>query len=430
MTAVNRGQKHGVGSKLDALVRIRKLPVMKKSFTSIALSSIGLVASLLSSTPNPAFAQVVGTPILPGPVPIPIRPIPIEIISPPNHAVFFAPVNIPILAYASPFGLERSNVLSSNLVYGVITNVEFFAGTNDLGPGHRLGILPPIPVGVTPEPLPPITVLAGLWSLVWSNAPLGQYPLTAVATDTLGKSATSAPVNVTILLPPPPPTNRPPVVSIVATKPVAIEGTNCWVWPGLASATPSWTNWPPPIAVCKFFTNCGPQDAIFTVRRFGDTNGDVTVTYAIGGTASNGVDYMTLPGVVTIPAGQRSAEIDVIPIDNGPPDINKTVILGLDASTNVPPDYLLGFPRRAAAIILDSGKPFPVTGVLPDECFHLATTGPDGAWFSVQYSTDMLNWLPVCTNQVVNGCIDFVDPDAQGSASRFYRALPGTTPTD
>ena len=74
------------------------------------------------------------------------------------------------------------------------------------------------------------------WELVWTNPPLGtNIALTAKATDNGGASTVSAPVLVSILPSLPPPTNRPPIVSIVATDPVAIEGTNCWTWPGLAS---------------------------------------------------------------------------------------------------------------------------------------------------------------------------------------------------
>ena len=58
--------------------------------------------------------------------------------------------------------------------------------------------------------------------------------------------------------------------------------------------------------------------------------------------------------------------------------------------------------------------------------FHVNAAGPDGAWFHVEYSTDMLTWQPICTNQVVNGALDFVDLDAQNNQARFYRAIPET----
>jgi hypothetical protein len=351
--------------------------------------------------------------VLPGPPPTNVPPV-VRIISPANGAVFFAPVNIPLFAYVNHSANETASV-------------EFFDGTNSLGLGQPVPVVTPLAGGgiVIGGPVPPIYP-TNLFFLIWSNAPAGTHVLTAVATIYLNNTAlvfriTSDPVNITVLPSPPPPTNRPPIVTIVATDPIAIEGTNCWVWPGETNSPPTWAAWPP--AVCRFFTNCGPKTATFTVRRFGDTNDDLTVPYDIGGTASNGVDYVALPGSVTVPAGERGALITIVPIDDGPPDVNKTVILALTPSTNTPPDYLLGFPRRAAAIIIDHG-PCPVTGMLPGGCFHLVTPGPDAAWFCVEYSTDMVNWTPVCTNQVINGSIDFADPDAQSNPSRFYRAMP------
>jgi len=116
--------------------------------------------------------------------------------------------------------------------------------------------------------------------------------------------------------------------------------------------------------------------------------------------------------------------ITIMPIDDGPPDITKTVILTLTPSSNAPPDYVLGLPSRAAAMILDSSGPGPVTSLLPDKCFQLAMPGPDAAWFSVESSTNLVNWTALCTNQVVNGSIDFVDPDTQSDQARYYRVVP------
>jgi hypothetical protein len=337
----------------------------------------------------------------------------VRMISPANGSVFHAPINLPLFAFATDPD-------------GSVASVEFFDGTNRLGLGQRVPVVTPLANGgiVVGGPVPPIYP-TNLFFLVWSNASVGTDDLTAVATDNGGLATTSAPVNITILPPSPPPTNRPLIVSIVATDPVAIEGTNCWVWPGETNSPPTWAAWP--TAVGRYFTNCGPKTATFTVRRFGDTNGDLTVPYDIGGTASNGVDYVALPGFVTIPAGERRAFITIVPIDDGPPDVNKTVILALAPDTNAPPDYLLGFPRRAAAIIIDQG-PCPATGMLPGGCFHLVTPGPDAAWFAIEHSTDLVNWTPVCTNQVINGSIDFVDPDAQSNSSGFYRAVPLANP--
>lgn len=340
----------------------------------------------------------------------------VRITSPPNGSVFRAPLSLPLFAFAA----EKD---------GAIASVEFFAGTNDLGAGNPVTAVPPpyLPPGPVQPPIL-VVVPSNYWEFVWTNPPPGTNALTAKATDADGVSTTSSPVNITILPEVPPPTNFPRVASIVATDPVAIEDTNCWTWLGLAGAPPTWSNWVSPTAVCRLFTNCGPQNALFTVYCFGDTNNAVTVNYAIGGTATNGVDYVTLPGSVTIPAGQRLAMIPLVPLDDGAPDITSTVVLKLMPSTNSPPDYVLGFPRDAAAIILDGTNRFPATGMLPGNCFHLTIPGPDGAWFHIDYSTDLLNWTALCTNQVIAGSIDFLDPDAAGQNSRFYRAVPEAGP--
>ena len=315
-------------------------------------------------------------------------------------------------------------ILGADALFDEVSNLEFYADGADLGPAtHVLFGPPPAPPGgATPQW---VGLLPYQFVLLWTNAPVGPHQLIAVAEDQFGNAATSAPVNIKILPSLPPPTNRPPLVNIVATDPVAIECTNGWVWRGETNAPPSWSAWPPrPICL---FTNYGPKTATFAVRRNGDTSDDLTIAYAIGGTASNGVDYVALPGAVTIPAGERRADITIVPLDDGAPDITSSVVLKLipDASGT---NYLLGFPRAAAAIILDNPSSRTAPGLMPDGLFHLSVPGPDGAWFHVEYSTDLVHWTPICTNQVVNGSIDFVDPDADANPARFYRTVPETGP--
>lgn len=333
----------------------------------------------------------------------------VHLASPPNGAIFRTPINIPLYAFA----FDRD---------GFVAGVEFFDGTNDLGPGHS----PCLDSPATNEWFR-FKCPTNFFVLTWSNAPAGAHLLTAVAMDDDGASATSAPVKITILGPVPPPTNRPVVVSIVASDPLAIEGTNCWPWLGLDQSAPSWRDWTRPTAVWRLFTNCGPKNATLTVRRSGATNDDLTVLYELGGTATNGVDYVPLSGSVVIPAGQRRVAVTVVPLDDGPPDLTSTVVLKLRGSTN----YIVGYPRKAAALILDSQAPGTRSGLLSDGSFHLGAAGPDGAWFSVEYSTNLTDWTSICTNQVVNGSIDFVDPDAVSDHDRFYRTVPeGSAPAN
>jgi hypothetical protein len=345
--------------------------------------------------------------VLPGPS---TNPSPaIRIVSPANNATFFAPVNIPLFAYVT-YSTDST-----------VTSVQFFDGTNSLGFGQPV----PTPVAANASGSVPPVYPTNFFSLVWSNAPVGSHILTAQATiafinHPLVLITQSPPVDITVLAAPPPPTNRPPIVDIVATDPVAVEGANSWVWRGETNSPATWAAWPP--AVCRFFTNCGPKTATFTISRCGETDDDLTVTYNIGGTASNGVDYVALPGFVTVPAGELSALITIVPIDDGPPDINKTVILALAASTN----YVVGCPPRAAAVIIDPPGPCATASMLPDKCFRLTMPGPDGAWFGIECSTDLVHWTALCTNQVINGSIDFVDPNAPNCPDGYYRITPLT----
>ena len=295
---------------------------------SYALTALATDNGGASTVSDPVMIRVSQGP--PPPPPTNFPPL-VRITSPPNGALFHSPVDVALFAYAN----ERD---------GSISSVEFFAGTNNLGLGHT----------VCPEiwPAGPGSMLncpSNFFALTWSNAPIGTYVVTAVATDTVGAAATSGPVKISIVASPPPPTNRPPIVSVVATDPLAIEGTNCWPWLGIADSTPTWSAWSGSTTVWRFFTNCGPKNAAFTVRRYGATNEDLTVLYDLGGSATNGVDYLPLPGTVVIPAGQRHAQITIVPLDDGAPDINSTVVLKLAPSTN----YALGYPRSAAALILD-----------------------------------------------------------------------------
>jgi hypothetical protein len=328
----------------------------------------------------------------------------VRIISPPNAAAFRSPVNVPIYAYAHDSD-------------GYVTSVEFFAGTNSLGLGSTVGY------GTNHVPS---SYYTNIFSITWTNPPVDTFALTAKATDNSNAVAVSLPVKITILPPTSPPTNHYTYVGISATDPVAIEGTNCWVWSNSTDGTPTWTNWP--VGARSLVTNCGPKNATLTVMRSGDTNTALTVAYAIGGTATNGVDYVALPGSVVIPVGQRTAMISVVPLDDGTPDISSTVILKLTPSTNTPPDYVLSSTASAEAVIFDGTQPTPKIGTLADKTFHINATGPNGAWFHVEYSPDMLNWTPACTNQVVNGSIDFIDPDAASADTRFYRAVPESAP--
>ncbi|PYI86640.1 MAG: hypothetical protein DME26_08650 [Verrucomicrobia bacterium] len=172
----------------------------------------------------------------------------------------------------------------------------------------------------------------------------------------------------------------------------------------------------------------GTNTAIFVIRRSGETNSDLTVHYTIGGTSSNGVDYVTLPNSVTIPAGRYSAQIVVIPIEDNVVEGIETVVLKLRVPETTPAPYLLGWYRQAAAIIVDSDAPSPLSVGLPGNLFHLSLPGADGVYFRLEASTNLLDWITIDTATVSDGALHFVDSDAPAWKLRFYRAVPMPRP--
>ncbi|MEO5959483.1 MAG: CHRD domain-containing protein, partial [Opitutaceae bacterium] len=106
----------------------------------------------------------------------------------------------------------------------------------------------------------------------------------------------------------------------------------------------------------------GGVPAVFTITRTGSTAAPLTVFYSLGGTAVVGVDYATLPGSLTIPAGASSATVQVA-AQNGPAilTINKDVTLSLVSG----PAYALDGARTAAVTIFYNPGSLYVTPLRP-----------------------------------------------------------------
>ena len=83
----------------------------------------------------------------------------------------------------------------------------------------------------------------------------------------------------------------------------------------------------------------------FVVTREGCNTDQLTIHYNVSGTAQPGVDYGALSGRVTIPAGEDSASIAVVPIDDTLVEGKETVIVTLSSD----PSY--GFGKRHDATV-------------------------------------------------------------------------------
>jgi PKD repeat protein len=96
-------------------------------------------------------------------------------------------------------------------------------------------------------------------------------------------------------------------------------------------------------------TIVGPVAGVFTISRTGDTSAALAVSYTLGGTGQNGVDYQPVSGSVTIPAGAADATVLIAPIVSPLPlDLPKSVVLTLSPNAA----YQVGAPNSATVSIV------------------------------------------------------------------------------
>jgi len=93
----------------------------------------------------------------------------------------------------------------------------------------------------------------------------------------------------------------------------------------------------------------GTNPGDFTFTRFGTTNTPLQVFFTLSGSAVNGVDYPTLANSFVIPAGNRSAKLSIVPLDDPLVEGPETLTLTLQGN----PAYTLGIPTNATVIIMD-----------------------------------------------------------------------------
>ncbi|MEL6537383.1 MAG: YHYH protein, partial [Bacteroidota bacterium] len=104
----------------------------------------------------------------------------------------------------------------------------------------------------------------------------------------------------------------------------------------------------------------GSDDGEFTISlaKTNDTGSGITIPYTVSGTATNGTDYASLSGSVTISSGQSQATITVDITDDTDAEGDETVILTLDDG-NFPSSITAGTSTEASVNILDDDAASP-----------------------------------------------------------------------
>jgi autotransporter-associated beta strand protein len=301
------------------------IPVGDHTLTAVATDNLGL------STVSAALViHVVGN-----------QAPTVALTAPASGASFITPANTTLTATAA----------NSD---GTVSKVEFFDGATKLGED-------------TTAP----------YTYDWSNISVGDHTLTAVATDNLGLSTTSAPVTITVGL---------PAVTIAATRASAGEyGTN--------------------------------RTLEFTISRSGSITNALVVPLVASGSATPGADYSGFASSVTIPAGSASATLTLTALPDNLVEGTETVTVSLGASS----DFAVGASASANATIADapiSGAPWSF-GVMADtQLTGYPTGGTNGV------STDIIDAV---NQQFIAQGVDFViqvgDLCEGGGASQLQTRL-------
>lgn len=295
----------------------------------------------------------------------------------------------PLAGTDFPSGVPVEIVAAVRDPDGYVGRVEFLADERSIGEVVLNFIR-------RPDPGLPQT-----FSFTWNQTTPGSHSLTVRATDDAGTVVTSAPVAITIAS-----TEPLPTVTVITSDALATE----------------------PRSAAELDT------AGFRLCRFGPTNDALVVAYSLHGTAVNGTDYELLPGLATIPAGERSGTVLVRPLADSLAEGLETVILKVEEPPPPSPEirvinpYRVGRPSRAVALISDGPWSLPPRqaqcSTLPGNLLHLSFAAEAGRTFHLEASSDLRNWEALSDDVSSDGAWHFIDADMDDHPHRFYRLVP------
>jgi len=105
-------------------------------------------------------------------------------------------------------------------------------------------------------------------------------------------------------------------------------------------------------------SEAGPDTGTFTINRAGPTTAALTVNFSLGGTATNGTDYVAVTSPVSMASGATTATVTITPIADSDFELSESVTLTLNAGTG----YSVGSPASATVTIADNQSPPPGGG--------------------------------------------------------------------
>jgi len=105
-------------------------------------------------------------------------------------------------------------------------------------------------------------------------------------------------------------------------------------------------------------------------------------------------------------------------------DVDAVWLVNLQNGTNAPGDNYMLFDNYRITAESPQVSPAQVAllGRTGEGWALLQVSGAEGTRWSVDTTTNLINWLPLKTNPIAGGYFDYVDQTAAGKPLRFYRA--------
>lgn len=166
----------------------------------------------------------------------------------------------------------------------------------------------------------------------------------------------------------------------------------------------------------------GADTGSFRVTRTGSTTAPLTVSYAVGGNAVNGVDYNVLSNYVVVPAGSSNANITVTPREDSAVEGTEIISLALfdtaGYSASITTNLFVNLADNESsppALSLDLIA--PSTGE-----FQLTLTGAATRAYSVEASVNLVDWQTFTMLVTTTNSVRLLDLLPTNSPYLFFRA--------
>jgi hypothetical protein len=166
----------------------------------------------------------------------------------------------------------------------------------------------------------------------------------------------------------------------------------------------------------------GNDTGTFRVTRSGAASAPLTVSFALGGGAVNGEDYVKVSNFVVVPGGSVGANVTITPQDDSAAEGAEYISLTLFDTAG----YTVGPGTNAVVTLIDDEpEPPPLSLALDSPAigqFELTLTGAGTRLYAIESSTNLTTWEPFAMLLNTTNATRLVDTMQTNTRNLFFRA--------